>query len=110
MSARAKLKEAAAATPAPTLPADLIWKLAQTDRFAVEQLADFDGPNIFNPLIGTTPAETFNNLNQTLSLLHDLLEQDFRPSCGMDGIALLTQTARAAAQYEAFRVREEAIA
>lgn len=105
MEMAAKPKEAAV-PPAPTLPADLIASLSDVDRYAVEQLADFEGPNIFNPMIGDTPAETFDNLEQTLSLLHDLIKQDFEPACGKGGMALLAQTAWAAAQYEAFRTKE----
>lgn len=108
MSARAKLKEVAAVEPGPTLPADLIVDLAEVDRYAVEQLAHFEGPNVFNPMIGYTPAETFDNLEQVLALLHDLLKQDFKPMCGNGGMALLAQTAWAAAQYEAFRAKKAA--
>jgi hypothetical protein len=96
--------------PSSRLPDDLISKLEDTDRFAVEQLADFEGPNIFNPLIGRTTNETLNNLEQMLALMHDLIRQDFQPSCGSGGLALLTQTAWAAAQYEAFRVQKNEVA
>ena len=102
-------KRAKASTSA--LPADLIADLAAVDSYAVTQLANFEGPGIFNPLIGDTPSETFGNLEQVLGLLHNLLEQDFQAENGMGGIVLLTQSAWAAAQYEAFRVKEaEAVA
>jgi hypothetical protein len=91
------------ATTVQDIPADLIDSLTSADRYAVEQLAGFKGPCIFNPLIGSTPTETFDNLEQTLAFLADLLEQDFQPKCGMGGVALLAKTAWAAAQYEAFR-------
>lgn len=88
------------------LQGDLIEKLAGADRFAVEQLADFGGPSVFNPMIGRTPTETFGNLEKVLGFATDLLEKDFAPVLGMDGMALLVHTAWAAAQYEAFRAKE----
>ncbi len=78
-------------------------RLATVDPYAVNLLADFEGPSVFNPIIGDTPVDTFNNLEQVLGLLHDLIDKDFESDNGRGGMALLTRTAWAAAQYEAFR-------
>lgn len=37
-------------------------KLGRVDPFALDQLAEFAGPSVFNPIIGTSAGETFDNL------------------------------------------------
>lgn len=90
-----------------SLSPDLLVRLAKVDRFAVEQLADFDGPSIFNPMIGRSAGDTCNRLQDALCFLTNLLDGEHDLKEGRDGLALICQTMWAAAQYEAFRANEK---
>lgn len=95
--------------PAPTLPSELAAKLAKNcDPFAIEQLADFEGPSIFNPLIGHTPAKTFSNLENALGAMSAVIAQgqeiDATSLCR--ALQVMTDCMWSAAQYEAFRAIE----
>lgn len=88
------------------IPDAVLKNLASRDPFAVSQLADC-GPGYFNPLIGSSPAETCEKLSDVLGFVYDLVG----PKGGefsditdkQPGIALVLQTAWAAAQYEGYR-------
>jgi hypothetical protein len=99
-------KRITAVPPAPTLPCELVAKLAKNcDLFAIEQLADFEGPSIFNPLIGHTPAKTFSNLENALGAMSAVIAQgqeiDATSLCRV--LQVMTDCMWSAAQYEAFR-------
>ncbi len=85
----------------------LLAKLAKVDPYALEQMADFNGPSVFNPVIGGTPAETFYKLEQGMQFLHGMIsDDDGALDCDRGGLALYVQTLWAAVQYEAFRCKE----
>lgn len=93
-----------------SLPSDLIARLAKVDKFAVEQLADFDGPSIFNPLIGHSAAETCDRLQDALGFLTLLVDGEHDLREGRDGLKLICQTMWAAAQYEAYGRNPDVVA
>lgn len=84
-------------------PQEVLSELAQADPYAVEQLAGC-GPNIFNPIIGDTPAETFENIAKVSSLLFDLVKEK-QGLDAQDGLALVLQSVWYAALYEGGRNR-----
>lgn len=90
---------------APTIDPAILEKLSKCDPFALQQLADFQGPTIFNPLIGTTPAETFNKFETALAAMSVILHEgdDIDPTQLCRGLEVMTDCLWAAAQYEAFR-------
>lgn len=88
------------ATPARTIPADVLKVLTSCDPYAVSQLADF-GPGYFNPLIGHDPAETCGNISEVVGLLHGLMDTDITEI--RQGVALIMSTVWSAAQYEGYR-------
>lgn len=102
--------EQTAVPPAPTFSPELLAKLAGVDTYAVEQLADFEGPSIFNPLIGHTPTDTFDNLETALAAMSAILQNgheiDATQLCC--GIKVMTDCMWSAAQYEAFRAQKAA--
>jgi len=62
---------------------------------------------VFNPVIGGTPAETFDNLEQGMQFLHGLIaDGEGAFDSARNGLALYVQTLWAAVQYEAFRCKE----
>lgn len=98
----------AAVPPAPTFSPELLAKLAKTDPYAVEALADCAGPLVFNPIIGGDPADTFTNLADVLNLVHEITIVDHNFCEQSHGMSLLLQCAWSAAQYEAFRAQKAA--
>jgi hypothetical protein len=94
-----------AVPPAPTFSPELLQKLAKVDPYALELLADFEGPQCFNPIVGRTPTETFLQMNSALGFVHGLLNSQEGPAPEWhDGLALFIESIWTAAQYEAFRV------
>lgn len=89
----------------PSLPADLLRKLATIDRFAVETFAD-SGIAYFNPLIGMTESETFGNIESIVQLMHEVLDPD--NECDLysvqHGLHLLTTIVWTTVQYESHRL------
>jgi hypothetical protein len=83
-------------------PNNVLRDLAQTDPHAVEQLAGF-GPNIFNPIIGTTPAETCSNIAMVADVVVDLLNGQESLVEVRKGVALIVQSIWYAALYEGGR-------
>lgn len=103
MSAKT-LKGASAPEQSP-FSSDLLRRLAAVDPYAVEQLADFGGPSIFNPFIGNTAAASFDALESGLSFVHALIDSDEDLSEKRPGLSLFVQTLWSAVQYEAFRAK-----
>ena len=84
-------------------PKDVLRDLAHADPHAVEQLASF-GPNIFNPIIGTTPAETCSNIAKVSGLVTHLLQTNEQGLCDIkSGVALIVESVWYAALYEGGR-------
>jgi hypothetical protein len=77
--------------------------LAYVDPYAVEQLAGFGGPGIFNPLIGQNAAETCEKIEKMAGLLHHLLDKGNDITEIQDAVSLLVEGIWMAAQYEGFR-------
>lgn len=98
-----------AVPPAPSITPELLAKLSSVDLFAIEQLADFEGPGIFNPLIGHTPIGTFDNLEIALGAMSAIIEQggeiDSTQLCR--GLQVMVDCMWSAAQFEAFRSRKQ---
>lgn len=80
----------------------LTARLAGVDRHALEQMIDF-GPGYFNPLLGQTVAETFDNLEGAMQFLHEILDGNMSLGESRRGLALFVQTVWVACQYEAHR-------
>lgn len=64
-------------------PKNVLRDLAHADPHAVEQLAGF-GPNIFNPIIGTTPAKTCSNIAMVAACVVGQLGTPFNAVALMD--------------------------
>lgn len=100
-------RTATAAPPAPTFPPELLAKLGRVDTFALDQLAEFSGPSVFNPIIGTSAGETFDNLESAMQFLHTIMAGDGPLYDARRGLALYVRTLWAAVQYEAFRCEQK---
>ena len=64
------------------------------------QVIDDCGPNYFNPLIGTSPAETCAKTEPVIALLHELFDRNLVSEDMNPGLAKIVQTVWAAMQYE----------
>ncbi len=81
----------------------LAESLQGVDAYAVETLLDY-GPGYWNPLLQDGGSSLFENLSDSMQLLHYLLAskddiEEIRP-----GMALMAQTVWAAVQYEQKRL------
>lgn len=99
---------AAQAALAEKFSPDVLHNLTKVDPYAVAQLADFDGPSIFNPIIGHTAAETFGNLEKSLAFVSELVAKHHGDLEQIGGFELLVRTCWAATQYESFRAKAAA--
>lgn len=59
------------------------------------------GPHYFNPLIGSTHAETLDNISDAMQFIWEVLRDGKALNEGLPGLTLFTQTVWAAAQYSA---------
>lgn len=96
-------RTATAVPPAPTFDPALLAKLASIDPCAIDRLAADGGLGAFNPIIGSTDADTFGNLEVAMQFLHAVISGDVDPYEAQRGMALYIEMLWAAVQYESTR-------